>query len=77
MTTIISTKKIMSQRQIGGSDLPPHSRERWHGNMGTGVKKLRVRVTQCPPQYKVIGCHGIKSMTLIKLGDMYNVSPLS
>ena len=43
MTTEISTRKIMSHRQIGGSDLPPHSHERWHGYMGTGVKKLRVR----------------------------------
>ena len=23
------------------------------------------------------GCHGIKSMTLIRVDDMYNVSPLS
>ena len=37
MTTEISTRKIMSQRQIGGSDVPPHSHERWHGNMGTGT----------------------------------------
>ena len=29
------------------------------------------------PQYKLIGCHGIKSMTLIRVDDMYNVSPLS
>ena len=45
----------------------------------SGVKKLRVRVTQCPPPpaYKLIGCHGIKSMTLIKVDNMYNVSPLS
>ena len=27
----------MSQRQIGGSDLPPHPHERWHGNMSTGL----------------------------------------
>ena len=37
MTTEIYTWKIMSQRKIGGSDLPPHSHERWHGNMGTGT----------------------------------------
>ena len=37
MTTEISTRKIMSQRKIGGSDLPPPSHERWHGNMGTGT----------------------------------------
>ena len=37
MTTEISTRKIMSQRQIGGSDLPPLSHERWLGNMGTGT----------------------------------------
>ena len=37
MTTEISTRKIMSQRKIRGSDLPPHSHERWHGNMGTGT----------------------------------------
>ena len=37
MTTEISTRKIISQRKIEGSDLPPHSHERWHGNMGTGT----------------------------------------
>ena len=37
MTTEISARKIMSQRKIGGSDLPPPSHERWHGNMGTGT----------------------------------------
>ena len=30
-------KEIISQRKIEGSDLPPHSHERWHGNMGTGT----------------------------------------
>ena len=29
MTTEISTRKIMSQRKIGGNDLPPPSHERW------------------------------------------------
>ena len=38
----------------------------------TGVNKLRVRVTQCPLQYKLIGCHEINSMTLIRVDDMYN-----
>ena len=37
----------------------------------TGVKKLRVRVTQCPPQYELAGCHGIKSMTLIRVDYVY------
>ena len=37
MTTEISTRKIMSKRKIGGCDLPPHSHERLHGNMGTGT----------------------------------------
>ena len=32
---------------------------------GSSVQKLRVRVTQCPHQYKLIGCHGMNSMTLI------------
>ena len=33
-----------------------------------------------PPQscqYKVVGCHGKNSMTLIRVDDMYKVSPLS
>ena len=39
---------------------------------------MGVRVTQCsPPPYKWIVCHGIDSMTLIRVGDMYNVCPLS
>ena len=30
-----------------------------------------------PPQYKLVGCHGINSMTLVRVDDMYIVSPLS
>ena len=30
-----------------------------------------------PPQYKLIGCHRINGMTLIRVDDMYNVPPLS
>ena len=39
----------------------------------TGVKELRVYVIQCPPQYKIKGCHEINSMTLIRVYDMYHV----
>ena len=39
------------------------------------VKKLRVRVTHCPPSI-LIQFHGINSMTLMKVDDMYNVFPL-
>ena len=52
------------ENKIGDSTLP-------------GVKKLRIRVVLCPPQYKLIGCHRINSMTLFKVDDMYNASPLS
>ena len=41
----------------------------------TGVKKFRV--TQSHPKYEIIECHGINSMTLIGVDDMYNVSPLN
>ena len=41
-----------------------------------GVKILRIRVTLCPP-HKLIGCHGINSMTLIRVNDLNNVSLLS
>ena len=48
MTTEISTRKIMLQQQIGGSDLPSHSHERWHGNMGTGTDFWVVVVLRSP-----------------------------
>ena len=41
-----------------------------------GVKNWE-SVTQCPPQYKLIGCYRINSMTLIRDDDIQNVSPLS
>ena len=43
---------------------------------GAKKKKMRVCVTYVLPQYKLIGCQGIKSMTFIRIDDMYNVSPL-
>ena len=52
MTTEISTRKIMLQRQIGGSDLPPHSHERWHGNMGTGTDFWELISLVAPPQLR-------------------------
>ena len=48
LTTEISTRKIMSQRQIGGSDLPPHPHERWHGNMSTGLISENSLAFCCP-----------------------------
>ena len=40
-----------------------------------GCKEIeRSGVTDCPTS---IGFYGIKSMTLIRVDDMYNVSPLS
>ena len=43
----------------------------------SGVKKLRVRVIPSPPSIQTNRCHWISSMILIRVDDMYNVSPLS
>ena len=50
-----------------------------HDTKYLGVTKLRVPMTQWPSQYKLIGCRGIKSITLIRVDDMrmYNAPPRS
>ena len=68
---ILKKKSLSSVSELYMTNRPGEPASR------TGVKKLRVRVAQCPPPYKLIGCHGIKSTTLIRVDDMYNVSPLS
>ena len=39
-------------------------------------KEIESPCDSMPPQYKLIGCHRINSMTLITVDDMSNVSPL-
>ena len=53
----------------------------WEYGVNAHVSQTRCKeieslcVIQCPPQYKLIRCHGLNSMTLIKVDDIYNVSP--
>ena len=53
---------------------PNPPRFSFHTNYPNGNRYLKL--PNVPP-YKLIGCHGINSMTLIKVDDMYDVSPLS